>query len=84
MALKMHHTAAIAEVYVTKAVFRIAQAWQRLEQGQGTEADILLLRHEFYELTIMREHGYSYDVAHPIANKKHPWHDEQVKTEGGK
>lgn len=51
----------------------IALAWQRLEQGKHTELDILLLRHELEELTIMKTKGYDYDKAHLLADKKYPW-----------
>ena len=61
--------------------YLMALAWQRLEQGKGTEIDVLLLHHEHYELTIMQEHGYSYDVAHPMANEKYPWYAKQVASE---
>ena len=50
-----------------------AVAWQRLATGQGTETDILMLKHELLELTEMREHGYNYDGAHAIANQKYNW-----------
>jgi hypothetical protein len=63
--------------------WRMAQAWQRLEQGKGTELDIMLLNHELEELTIMREKGYNYDDAHVEANEKYPWYqtwqEEQKK-----
>jgi len=62
--------------------YRMAQAWQRLEQGQGTQEDMLLLHHEFFELTIMRKHGYNYGRAHPMANEKYPWYAKQVASEG--
>ena len=61
--------------------FRIAHAWQRLEQGQGTEADILLLQHELFELTIMRERGYDYETAHPMAHEEFPWITKQLEAE---
>lgn len=53
--------------------FEQAQAWDRLSQGKGTETDILLLKHEFVELTQMRIHGYDYETAHAIANQKYNW-----------
>ena len=51
----------------------IALAWQRLEQGNFTDLDILLLNHELEELTIMKSTGYYYERAHWIASKKYPW-----------
>ncbi|MDR0525385.1 MAG: hypothetical protein LBG90_05885, partial [Spirochaetaceae bacterium] len=53
--------------------WRIAQAWQRLEQGKYNELDSMLLHHELYELTLMREKGYNYEEAHIEAHKKYPW-----------
>jgi len=43
------------------------------DKGRPTELDILLLKHELEKLTLMDKHGYSYDVAHLLANKKYPW-----------
>ena len=51
----------------------IALAWQRLEQGIFTELDVLLLRHELEELTIMKDKGYDYAKSHLLANEKYPW-----------
>jgi len=60
--------------------WRIAQAWQRMEQGwkdNGMEAyrdiDILLLKHEIEELTIMAKFGYNALDAHRIVDVKFPW-----------
>lgn len=54
----------------------IALAWQRLEQGNFTDLDILLLNHELEELTIMKSTGYYYEKAHELANKKYNWQKE--------
>lgn len=51
----------------------IASAWEALEQGRPEETDILLLRHELEELTLMKEKGYSYEKAHWTSNLKYPW-----------
>ena len=51
----------------------MALAWQRLEQGNFTELDVLLLRHELEELTIMKGKGYDYAKSHLLANEKYPW-----------
>lgn len=53
--------------------FEQAQAWDRLSQGKGSETDIVLLKHEFVELTQMRLYDYVYEDAHEIANNKHNW-----------
>lgn len=58
----------------------IALAWEALEQNRAKDIDILLLRHELEELTIMENYGYNYDVAHLLADKKYPW---EYKLKGG-
>lgn len=50
-----------------------AEAWQRLTEGRGTDTDVLMLHHEYLELTEMRLHGYNYDEAHEIANRQYNW-----------
>jgi hypothetical protein len=35
--------------------------------------DIVLLKHELEELTIMAKYGYDYPTAHEKANEKYPW-----------
>lgn len=52
-----------------------AVAWQRLTEGKGTDIDVLMLKHEYLELTQMRLHGYNYDKAHNIANQTYNWWD---------
>ena len=59
--------------------FDQAQAWDRLSQGNGTESDIEMLKHEYVELTQMRLHGYDYETAHDIANSKHNWAKMLIK-----
>ena len=53
--------------------YRQAQAWQRLTEGKGDEVDVLLLKHEYYELTKMRLHGYNYDEAHALTDLVYNW-----------
>jgi hypothetical protein len=67
--------------------WQIAQAWQRMEQGwkgnsQGAyrDTDLLLLRHELEELTVMAKNGYDYPTAHEKANEKYPW-NKKVKEQ---
>lgn len=52
---------------------RIALAWQRLEQNQAKENDIVLLNHEYVELSFMNKKGYNYEKAHALANMRYPW-----------
>lgn len=58
----------------------IALAWEALEQNRASDKDILLVKHELEELTIMENLGYNYDIAHLYANKKYPW---EYKLKGG-
>ena len=53
--------------------FEQAQAWDRLTQGNGSKSDLVLLKHEYVELTLMRLYNYDYETAHEIANKHHNW-----------
>lgn len=58
----------------------IANAWEALEQGRAKDLDIMLIKHELEELTIMEQYGYSYEKAHLLANRKYPW---EYKKQGG-
>lgn len=58
----------------------IANAWEALEQGRPKELDIMLIKHELEELTIMEKYGYDYNIAHLLADKKFPW---EYKKHGG-
>ena len=53
--------------------FDQAQAWDRLFKGEGKESDLILLKHEYVELTQMKLHNFNYETAHQIANKYHNW-----------
>lgn len=75
-----------AEHKLTKGLSRfdespeIANAWEALEQGRPKPLDIMLIKHELEELTIMEKYGYDYDKAHLLANRKYPW---EYKKKGG-
>lgn len=58
----------------------IANAWEALEQGRPSDLDIMMIKHELEELTIMEQYGYSYNKAHLLANRKYPW---EYKKKGG-
>jgi len=65
--------------------WKIAQAWQRMEQGWNgngmdryRDVDKLLLRHELEELTLIAKHGYTVAQAHEIVEKEYPW-DIKIK-----
>ena len=53
--------------------FEQAQAWDRLTKGSFTDTDVILLKHEYVDLTAMRLHNLVYEDAHAIANSKHNW-----------
>ena len=53
--------------------FEMAQSWQRLIEGKDIrECDLVLLKHEYLELTLMKK-GYSQNDAHIIASKKYDY-----------
>ncbi|WP_175413082.1 minor capsid protein [Clostridium sp. AWRP] len=54
--------------------YDMAQAWQRLIDGNNIkDSDLILLNHEYEELTQMKVHNYDYRTAHKVANKKYNW-----------
>lgn len=51
--------------------YDMAQSWQRLIEGKSVkEQDLVLLKHEYLELTLMKK-GFSQANAHSMASKKH-------------
>lgn len=51
--------------------YDMAVSWQRLIEGKYIKKqDLVLLKHEYLELTLMKK-GYSQNEAHKIASKKH-------------
>ena len=59
----------------------IVRALERLKTGEHTDLDILLLNHEFSELTYMNNKKYNiYEIAHAMANQKYNW-QEALKNE---
>jgi len=52
--------------------YHMAVSWPRLIQGREIRPqDIVLLKHEYLELTLMKRKGLSYRAAHDLANEKH-------------
>ena len=52
--------------------YDIAVSWQNLTDGKNiSEKDIILLKHEYLELTIMKVKNIPYAPAHKIAEEKH-------------
>ncbi|GHU57362.1 hypothetical protein AGMMS49975_22820 [Clostridia bacterium] len=54
--------------------FDQASAWNRLVSGTHSELDVMMLKHEYVELTQMRLHNYNYEQAHKVANRYHNWY----------
>lgn len=67
------HRFADGSVRLFDSDFEQAQAWDRLTKGTYTDLDVLMLKHEYVELTQMRLHDLVYEDAHEIANSKHNW-----------
>ena len=44
-----------------------------VSRGAVTDIDVVMLKHEYVELTQMRLHGYVYEEAHAIADRYHNW-----------
>ncbi|MEG0896493.1 MAG: phage minor capsid protein [Ruthenibacterium sp.] len=52
--------------------YNMAVSWQRLIEGKHIlEQDLVLLKHEYLELTLMRYQGLSYQQAHTVSNQQH-------------
>ncbi len=52
--------------------YHMAVSWQQLIEGREIRfQDMVLLKHEYLELTLMRTKGLSYLEAHSLANEKH-------------
>jgi hypothetical protein len=49
------------------------QGWKGNGQEKYHDVDLLLLRHEFEELTLMAKYGYNASDAHDKANEKYLW-----------
>ncbi len=56
------------------ASYEQSLVWQRLIEGKNIKkSDIVFLKHEKKELTIMREMGYNYERAHELAEIEYSW-----------
>ncbi len=62
--------------------YKISEAWRRLQTGDFLPEDVLLLNHEYLELTLMQNLGYTYKKAHEEANKKFNWAEAAVNLKG--
>ena len=64
----------------------IAQAWQRMEQNWSghdmdkyKKYDILLLKHELMEISVMMTEGLNASDAHELTDITYPWYTELDK-----
>lgn len=62
------------------ASYDVAQVWQRLTLHEEIwESDIVLLQHEYMELSIMKETGCVYEIAHDQTNLVYDWYEANKK-----
>jgi hypothetical protein len=52
---------------------RMEQGWKGNGMNRYHDCDILLLKHELEELTIIAKYGYNAMKAHEIVESKYPW-----------
>ena len=52
--------------------YYMAESFRRLSEGKGIQThDLILLKHEWLELGLMKRYGYDYDTAHRITERKY-------------
>jgi hypothetical protein len=78
MRIKQHvfldfHDAGQGESVRFEPNYYMAQAWDRLVNGQPTKDDILLLKHEDLERLLMTRYGMQYHEAHVLTNTRYDW-----------
>lgn len=65
--------------------YDMAESFRRLSEGKDIqEHDLILLKHEWLELSLMKRYGYEYDKAHEITPRKYnygsalrKWHESR-------
>lgn len=60
---------------MSKDDYDMAVAWNRLEAGNPTDTDILLLHHELLESQVEIRDNLTAEDDHIIANEVYNWHD---------
>lgn len=55
------------------ADIRMAEAWNRMALGSGTDLDEVLLKHEILESDLVVNQGMSQPEAHNFAQARYPW-----------
>ena len=52
--------------------YDMAESFRRVSEGEDIQShDIILLKHEWLELGLMRRYGYDYNMAHRITERKY-------------
>lgn len=62
--------------------FDMSVAWERLENGNPEERDLLLIRHELLEAQVEKKYNLTASEAHDLSNKKFNW-EKKVLSELG-
>ncbi len=65
--------------------YYMAESFRRLSEGKNIQPhDIILLKHEWLELGLMKRYGYAYQTAHDITERKYnytlalrAWHKKE-------
>ena len=54
------------------ADYYMAESFRRLSEGKDIQRhDLILLKHEWLELGLMKRYGYDYDKAHKLTERKY-------------
>ena len=54
--------------------YEMAESFRRLSEGKDIQHhDLLLVKHEWLELSLMKRYGYDYDKAHAITIRKYDY-----------
>ena len=66
--------------------YDMAESFKRLAAGEDIQPhDLILLKHERLELSLMKRYGYDYATAHAITERKYNYDkatDEWLKARG--
>ena len=62
------------------ADYYMAESFRRLSEGKEIQRhDLILLKHEWLELSLMKRYGCDYDKAHAITARKYNYSAELAK-----
>ena len=66
--------------WAAHADYYMAESFRRLSEGKEIQRhDIILLKHEWLELSLMKRYGCDYDTAHAITARKYNYSAELAK-----